>query len=289
MSFKDYLQQKQYSAATISTYEKHLQSFTGWLGKENLHADAVGYGELLGFIGWLQTGERCTKTVSMILGVVRHYYDYRVAGGQCGHNPAAGVFIKGMVRRLPGSTLTLQELEELYALYRVQLCASLESRVLLGLLVFQGLTVREIRRLETTDIRLKDGTINIRGGRCYNGRRLKLDAAQVKLLDLLIRQPDTPSMRRQRLINVNSISHQVQRLLKVLKRLNPAITNAHQIRGSVIAGWLKQYNLRQVQYMAGHKYASSTQRYQTSHLEALQMQLQQHHPLETARFAVAKG
>jgi integrase/recombinase XerD len=289
MSFKDYLQQKQYSAATISTYEKHLSSFTDWLERESLHADAVGYGELLGFMGWLQAGERCAKTISMILGVVRHYYDYRVASGLCGHNPAAGVFIKGIVRRLPGSLLPPQELEALYELYRVQLCASLESRVLLGLLVFQGLTVREVRRLETTDVRLKDGTINIRGGRCYNGRRLKLDGSQVKLLDLLLRQTSNASTRRQWLINVNRISHQMQQLLKMLKRLNPAITNAHQLRGSVITGWLKQYNLRQVQYMAGHKYASSTQRYQTSQLDALQMQLQQHHPLETARFAVAEG
>lgn len=38
---------------------------------------------------------------------------------------------------------------------------------------------------------------------------------------------------------------------------------------SVITNWLQYYNLREVQYMAGHKYVSSTERYRTDNLEDL--------------------
>jgi integrase/recombinase XerD len=48
----------------------------------------------------------------------------------------------------------------------------------------------------------------------------------------------------------------------------------------VITHWLKNYNLRQVQYMAGHKYVSSTERYQQNTLEDLQKEINRYHPLK---------
>ncbi len=48
----------------------------------------------------------------------------------------------------------------------------------------------------------------------------------------------------------------------------------------MITQWLKQHHLRQVQYMAGHKYLSSTQRYQVSNLDELQNEVEQHHPMK---------
>lgn len=51
-----------------------------------------------------------------------------------------------------------------------------------------------------------------------------------------------------------------------------------QIRHSVITEWLKEKDLRTVQYMAGHKYVSSTERYLTTNLEDLKEALNKHHP-----------
>jgi integrase/recombinase XerD len=53
-----------------------------------------------------------------------------------------------------------------------------------------------------------------------------------------------------------------------------------QIRASTITNWLKHYNLREVQYMAGHKYVSSTERYRMDTLEDLQKELEKYHPLK---------
>ncbi len=65
-----------------------------------------------------------------------------------------------------------------------------------------------------------------------------------------------------------------------LKMINPKYRNGGQIRQSVITEWLKEKDLQTVQYMAGHKYVSSTERYQTSNLEDLKEALNQHHPLK---------
>ncbi|MBO9154101.1 tyrosine-type recombinase/integrase [Chitinophaga sp. GCM10012297] len=283
MTFGQYLQSKAHSVATICTYEKYLSVFTDWLQSEYIHPDGVCYEELLEFMRWLQAGGRSRETVAMLLCVVRHFYDWRIAIKATGSNPAAGVYIKGIPRRLPAGMLDEETLHELYKNYCALYASTLCGRVILGLLVFQGLTVREIRQLEITDVRLEEGMLYVRGGRTYNGRRLKLDAAQVRQLEHCVRvhgKLSKPAMRGMRLLNGHYLREEVSRLLKALKTLHPAIRSVQQIRGSVITEWLGHYNVRQVQYMAGHKYASSTQRYQLSGLEDLQAQLDQHHPIE---------
>ena len=54
--------------------------------------------------------------------------------------------------------------------------------------------------------------------------------------------------------------------------------NFKQVRTSVITHWLKQYNLRQVQYMAGHRYISSTEAYMVNQLDDLIEDVDKYHP-----------
>jgi integrase/recombinase XerD len=65
------------------------------------------------------------------------------------------------------------------------------------------------------------------------------------------------------------------------------VTNAGKIRQSVITYWLKTMNLRQVQYMAGHKRVSSTERYLGNNLESLKDKLEKCHPLNN-KLGIAK-
>jgi integrase/recombinase XerD len=76
-----------------------------------------------------------------------------------------------------------------------------------------------------------------------------------------------------------NISNRMRHMIGQLQQLNPRVISANQIRSSVITAWLQQYPLRQVQYMAGHKYVSSTQRYQVLSTDDWQSELQKHHPM----------
>lgn len=58
------------------------------------------------------------------------------------------------------------------------------------------------------------------------------------------------------------------------------ILSPKQIRASEITHWLKEYNLGQLHYFAGHKYVSSIERYQLNHLDNLQKKLEKFHPPE---------
>lgn len=76
-------------------------------------------------------------------------------------------------------------------------------------------------------------------------------------------------------------------MFRAIQKTNPEIRHpkqtcltARQVRASVITYWLKNHNLREVQYMAGHKYVSSTERYQLNNLDTLQKKIEEYHPLK---------
>ena len=77
-----------------------------------------------------------------------------------------------------------------------------------------------------------------------------------------------------------NIHNVLKKLNDQLKHINYNYQNAIQIRNSVIVNWLKTNNLRKVQYMAGHRYISSTERYKQDNLEELQEMVNTFHPIK---------
>ena len=67
-------------------------------------------------------------------------------------------------------------------------------------------------------------------------------------------------------------------LLVHLKKMNSKIKATEQLRASVIVHWLKLYNLRKVQIMAGHRYISTTEGYKANNLEDLKEDIKNYHP-----------
>lgn len=285
MTFTQYLEQKKFSAKTVNTYSFYIRRFLTWLESENLTVEHFTYTELLDFMGYCQARGITNRTVGNMLGIIRHYCNYLIAEGRRTTNPAAGVFIKGMVRKLPANLLSMEELEELYKQYSLQLHVGASKKIMLGLMVYQGLTVTELTRIQAQDIRLKEGKIRIRGTKRTHERILALNGNQMMDMQQYLNEN---KFKQEKLFvepskkgtSQHNISNRVQYMFGQLKQLNPKAINAKQIRSSVITHWLRQNNLRQVQYMAGHKYVSSTERYQVNNLEDLENELQQHHPMK---------
>jgi site-specific recombinase XerD len=283
MTFTEYLQQKKYSEATISRYSKGIQQFLNWLDEEQINPGDFTYNELLDFMRYCHSKGISKRSVHNILCMVRHYCNYLIVEKQRTDNPAAGVFIKGLVRKLPTNLLSMEEMEELYKQYQVQLNVDASKKIMLGLMVYQGVTVGELMRLQSHHLRLKDGRILIKGTKRTNERILDLKAIQVTELQSYLNQnrfKEGALFKEQikKPISERNINNRIKYMFDQLKKLNPKVINPKQLRSSVITHWLRQNNLRQVQYMAGHKYVSSTERYQTNNLDDLQNELRKHHP-----------
>ena len=155
-------------------------------------------------------------------------------------------------------------------------------------MVYQGLNTSEIKNLLVQDIKLRDGKIFIARGRKSNERTLKLEAHQI--LDFMeytlqVRQAILAETKKETdlfLVSTGTsleLQNTLQKLIEQLRKQNKKIENLQQIRSSVITGWLKQYNLREVQYRAGHRYVSSTESYLINDLEDLQEDINKYHPL----------
>jgi integrase/recombinase XerD len=284
MNFEQYLQDKRYSGVTINSYTGHITLFTDWLQQEQLTGEQATYNDVVAFMRAMQAKGRSKRTIHGQLNILRHYFNYLIAEGRRQDNPAAGLYMRGIVRKLPNNLLSREDMEDLYRQYQLQLRVDREKKIMLGLLIYQGLRTDEVMNLEAAHIDLREGKIFIKGARKSNERWLPLQANQaLELQHYLQANKFKEGIFLARLTRVNAskrnVNNRVKHMMGQLQQLNPKVINANQIRNSVITGWLQQYNLRQVQYMAGHRYVSSTERYQVLNNEDWKNELQKHHPM----------
>ena len=78
----------------------------------------------------------------------------------------------------------------------------------------------------------------------------------------------------------HSIKESLLHLFRAIRKTYSSIQSSKTIRNTVIAEWLKTKDLRIVQYMAGHKYVSSTERYNVFNMQELKDALDRYHPLK---------
>ena len=284
MTFIQYLQSKKYSSVTVSRYEIYSKRFLTWLREGELTAETFTYSDLLEFMRYCNNNGITKRTVHNILCIVRHYCNFLISEKKRTDNPAAGVFIKGLVRKLPTNLLSAEEMEELYKQYSIQLNVDSAKKIMLGLMIYQGLSVGDIMRLQAHHIKIKDGKILVKATKRTGERLLNLQAVQLPELQQYLTQNKFKEgslfiEQKGKELSERNINNRIKYMFDQLRKLNPKIINAKQIRSSVITHWLRTNNLRQVQYLAGHKYVSSTERYLTSNLDDLQNELQQHHPM----------
>ena len=287
--FKAYLQRKQFASTTIKTAQIVVGMYFEWLERENLNAEEINYNDLLIYIKDCNRKGAKKRTVQHYINSLKHYYDHLVEEGQIETNPAEEINIKGVKRKVLYHILEPHELNQLYNSYKEESLAGKRNKVMLGLLIYQGLKTEELAKLEVTDIKLREGKIEVPGGRKSNHRTMTLESHQIMDLYEYILQArqdilkETGEQTNQLIITTtgkaSTISNLVNSFLRPLKAQNKTLLNAKQIRASVITKWLKQYNLREAQYLAGHRYISTTESYLQNDVEGLIEEINQFHPL----------
>jgi len=301
--FKDYLQALGNGENTTAQKQNYTGCFLKWLELENLDEQQVRYNDLLNFIDYCKLEHISKKQINGILRSLRNYYDYLKQTRPNLINPAANLYLKGTRHKLPSNIIAFNELESIYQTYPIRNNRQKRNKVMLGLLIYQGLTTEELQQLKQEYLKLKKGKILILGNPRRNSRTLDLKPFQILELYEYVNEvkpsilngigESKPSRKPSRInqdrikeqlfISINgseNIKNSLLHLFKEIQKNNPELKNAKQIRSSVIVNWLKLFNLRQVQYFAGHKYVSSTERYQMNNLENLQSKLDKYHPLK---------
>jgi integrase/recombinase XerD len=301
--FERNLAKRGYEVNTIRQMINYTAYFFNW--KEKQSVDQVQYNDLLSFIEGCRTDGDSTKLINRKLLAIRKYYEYLQLNDKTIKNPANGLYLKGNRKGIPKDLLENEELKQLYEGYPVYDLRTARNKAILSLLINQALTTGELIQLEPGHIKLRSGKIEIPGSRHSNGRILKLESHQILELQEYLTQtrpailqaikeniswpgrkakrPDFKKLDTQLFTSMNGsgcIKNSLLHFTKALKLINPKVKDIKQLRQSVIALWLKEEDVRLVQYKSGHRYVSTTERYQATNLEDLEEALKQYHPLQ---------
>jgi integrase/recombinase XerD len=301
--FRSQLKEKGFSKDTIRQKINYAGYFLQWLEIERLEWEEVIYNDMLNFIDHCRLEGKSRQLVNNKLRSIRNFYQYQKEMDPSVHNPALNLLIRGTYQKLPSGNISFATLESLHSTYPKKTLRDKRNKIILGFLVYQAVTTGELQRLGPDNLQLSKGTIFIPGTRKSNSRYLQLQPHQILDLDAYVKrvrpkilkgvnnprparkpnQVNHAKLKDRLFTSINGsedLRSSMLHMFKTIKKKYPEIYNAKQIRSSVITHWLKDNNLRQVQYMAGHKYVSSTERYQLNNLDNLQSKLEKYHPLE---------
>ncbi len=289
MSLEDYLQVN-YSSTAIRGYYNLIQSFLSF----TYSPEKASYQDIINYLQHLRETNKHPKTIRNHLFAIKIYYRYLVVIGIRQDHPCQYLYLQDKINREVDvqSLYSMHQMEAFLASYqagRKNKETETREKVLIGLLIYQGLTVLEISQLNLEDLNLEKGTVHIKENAKTNGRTLDLKPHQILLLQhyinqtrkALLQKTDKKSNALFLGYSGNSIlPHDINRLINYGRKKHEEMKPL-KIRQSVIMHLLKSgNNLRVVQVFAGHKRISSTEAYRQSDLEELKAVIDKLHPLQ---------
>ena len=309
--FIKYLENKDYAQKTISHSVRCVDLFFRQISKEDIQItapDVLKYLEYLKNVKKLQNVSCATH-----LTALKHYFSFLYHTGQIDRNPCLLLKIRGTKRKILHKIYTPDELDEFFDNYyqlfvrnydhsriksdrgrKLSALGRERNAAILSILVHQGIITTEAGRIEIQDLDLIKATLKIRGTKNHNERTIPLKATQIGLLmhylhhirpqlleyqaaetdKLFLALPAIDKKKKE-----NDITDKVfVQLSNQIKTIDKQFINLQQVRASVITFWVKTQGLRKAQYLAGHRFVSSTEKYVYNDLDDLTDDINKLHP-----------
>ena len=308
--FINYLESRNLSPATQKMYSTSVEQFFNWAKIEDIQ---VTKPDILKFLEYLKNRKGYQNIVRKnCLIALNHYFVALYKTGEINVNPCAFLKIRGKRPKKMHKIYTPEELDTLFDNYyqlfvrnfddshlrpraqkQSQLCRE-RNAVILSVLINQGAVTTEIEKIELGDLDLIKATLKLRGRKRSNERIIPLKATQIGLLMHYLQnirpqfaEYHTKESEKlflslpaisQKTTEGGTLLYAFAELTKQLQSIDKQFLNVIQLRTSVITNWLKINGLRKTQYLAGHRYVSSTEKYQSNNLDNLIDDINKLHP-----------
>lgn len=307
--FITYLQRKGFKQ---STQKQILRTVNDFFCISKVEAINATKKDVLKYLEHLKKAGKQNTTINISLRSLRYYFAFLLEDGIITVNPTNFIKIRGLKRRKLHRIFTADELTQLADDYyntfvrnfddqkinknllQYSLLSRQRNYCMLTFLIYQGLQSDELEKITLNDIDLHKATVRIQANKRTNTRTLNLNAAQTGVLmqyvqntrlellqhyteetnRLFLLSSKCKSTRKADEKHGNSFNH----LKTQLQSINADITNLRQLRASVITGWIQTVGLRKAQYMAGHRYTSSTENYLPNDIEQLSDDIEKYNP-----------
>jgi len=316
--FIKYSEGKGHTTKTITYHIKYVEQFLAKTKKEELQIEKPDILKFLEYLKNNRKVANCYRY--QFLNALNHYFSMLYNDGKIAKNPCLLLKIRGTKRKTLYKIYSSEDLDQLFDNYYQyfvrnfddsympknarQLSAINKSKnaLILSVLAYQGATTWEVEKIEMEDLDLMKGTLKIRGGLHSNGRTLPLKASQIGLFfnylqnirpqlleyhkkesDLLFLASLDVGKGEKKKVFKETLKLSVGtffNLSKQVKVIDKQFFNFKQVRASVITNWLKTEGLRKTQYLAGHRYISSTEAYICNDLDGLIDDINKLHPFD---------
>jgi integrase/recombinase XerD len=286
MKLEEYLSQS-LMQSSVESYVYDINKYK----KNNKNAHKYDYQKVMQYIEILRN-EHSISNVKRVIASIKKYYDYLIETGKRKDNPARAIRIRdGKENPIQLQDLFTEKELQILLVPRIERYPFLTKRnkIIMSLLVNQGLRIGEIEHIKLTDIDLEKATIQINKTGITNARNLPLKAEQILLIYEFINQ-DRNKLKTFR-NDENALllgklgtpirKEDVDYLISTYQKQSKKKLTTTTIRQSVIANLLTKNNdLRIVQHFAGHKSPDTTEKYRQTGLNALKTAIEKLHPIK---------
>lgn len=312
-TFISYMEGINLAPKTQTTYLYAVKHFFLWAKMENIQVTKPDVLRYLEHLKNKRNYQNVCRKNSLI--ALNHYFTHLYKEEIITSNPCSYLKIKGRRPQKLYKVYTEEELETLFDNYynyfvrgfdgsdlrprerkQAVLCRQ-RNTVILSVLINQGATTGEIEKIETGDIDLIKAKMKIQGGKRSNERTVPIKATQVGLFMHYLQNVRPQLLEYQAtesdklFLSLPAISQKTTDggtllwafgvMVQQIKEIDKRFVSFAQLRTSVITDWLKANGLRKTQYLAGHRYVSSTEKYQPNNLDDLIDDINTLHPFKS--------
>lgn len=269
LEYRAFLSGEKHSADnTVSSYLRDLQQYLRWLESESLAPEKAAQEDVGRYTRYLLSLGKSVATATRALASLKSFYTYLISVGAVAQNPARGLTLEKVERKLP-QILTNKEVELFLEQPDARDAKGCRDKAMLELLYATGIRVSELIGLNVEHLNLSAGFLRCPGAK--KERIIPLYPTAIRALDdylrhvrlQMIERTDEPSL----FVNMNGTRMSRQGFWKIIKHyqeqagIQKDIT-PHTLRHSFAAHLLENgADLHSIQEMLGHADISSTQVY----------------------------
>lgn len=263
--FTVFLKSNSYSEHTIKTYLFHISKLS-----EKYRLDKFTHKEVVLAISDPSYSLRYRQ---VIVAALKQFYHFLMWSGKRDNHPCPNFRIRSNYSKnfLHQDFLTGDELKLLRTRKQRYAVLDLRDQVLLSIMTIQGLSPSELVDLDVQHVRLGYSKLYVAPSRKHKQRTLSLLPQQVALFATYLNEvrPTIAKSNSKALLLAKTgerlSADCIHYLVSTLKELAPEkAISPSMIRQSVICWWINELKmpLEQAQLMSGHRWISTTQRYE---------------------------